>query len=136
MATLAMRAEELKSRRNELAALFEKHRTTSGEYDMPPDVLAEVRSRNEELDRLGREFADLQSLEAAERHNAAEIERLTTPAPRVPHAGRSGVRSSTFGVGTGSPPTEHRIPNTEHRSLGDLFIESRAYREFEGGNRR
>src|SRR5436309_1107447 len=130
MATLAQRAEELKTRRNELAALFEKHRNTAGGYDMPPDILAEVRGRNEELDRLAREFADVQSLEAAERHNAEEIERLAAPAARVPHGGPG---RSALGVGSGLPLPERGTPNAQGRSLGDLFIESRAYREFKGG---
>src|SRR5438477_10084494 len=97
--TLAERATDLAAKRSELAALFAKHRNDAGEYDMPAGVLDEVRNRNEELDRLGREFADMRAIEEAERRNAEELERLAAPAPRVPHAGGGfRVQGSEFRV--------------------------------------
>ena len=114
--TLAERAKDLAEKRSELAALFGKHKNEAGEYDMPAAVLDEVRSRNEELERLGSEFTDLKALDEAEQRNAEEMQRLAAPAPRVPHAG--GLRNADFGlrnVPDGLPPTPQsafRIPQS------------------------
>src|SRR5437660_1032156 len=64
MSGVTEKARKLEEKRNELAALFAKHRTDAGEYEMPAVVVEEVRARNEELEQLGKEFDELQALAA------------------------------------------------------------------------
>ena len=106
------RARLLEQRREELAALFAKHR--AGEtYDMPVEVVEEVNRRNDELGQLVVAYDAERKLEEMERRNRDELER-----------GRQPVRP---GFGGGPLPV---APAVERRSLGELFVQSPAFREF------
>lgn len=85
---------------------------------MPPDVLADVRGRTQELDRLTKAWEDARETEQAAKRNDEERERLAK-AQRPLFAGGAGGR----GPGAGGEP----------KSLGRLIMESRAVTEYRGG---
>lgn len=113
MPTVSDRARELQQHRGELGALFDKHRSESGGYDMPPEVLAEVRSRNAELDRLTDDYFQARDAEEIGRRNDEELARLSR-VERLPFPGAP----------IGGPQDE-----PAGRSLGRLIVDSKAYRE-------
>lgn len=75
-------ASTLEAKRSELAALFEKHKTEAGEYDMPVETIEEVNKRNDELTALGKQFdASYRALQAQEQikrdaENASKVAML------------------------------------------------------------
>lgn len=115
MPTLSERSRELRERRGELAALFEKHRQ-GDTYDMPVEVVEEVNRRNAELDTLGRAFADAKGLAAVAEQNAAALAQMKEIArPAFPADDRLGT------------------PAVAQKSLGEHFVESRTFKEYAGG---
>lgn len=105
---------ELQQRRGELNKLFEDHRTADGEYDLTPEECVEVRRRNGELTTLGQEYDEAKEIasiaERTRRERDAQDDRRGLPHPAPAAGGRQ----------------------VDARSLGQRFVESRAYREFTG----
>jgi len=131
----------LDQKRGEMAAIFDKHRTPEGEYDMPTDVLTEVRGRNEELDRLGADWEQAREILELERRNSEQLERLRTPVrPPMPvGAGAQGFagegrRQKADG---GGPPGwwSYGGDPVAEKTLGDLWCEGRAYGRIRAGER-
>jgi len=75
-------AASLEAKRNELAALFDKHKTEAGDYDMPVEVIEEVNKRNDDLTEMGKQFdASYRALQAQEQikrdaENASKVAML------------------------------------------------------------
>jgi capsid protein len=104
--------KQMEQKRGELAAVFAKHKNDKGEYDMPVNVLEEINSRNSELTELGKKY----DLARMEEKNAQELEGYNKPAPSVPHA---AVKSEA--------------PKNESKSVGEMFVESVAFKGYSGG---
>lgn len=120
MARLNDLAAKLELKRGELAHLFQSHKDESGGYKdtLTAAVRDEINTRNNELTVLGKEFD-------AER-GLAEIEAKNTEA-----AAREGKCVLPNGAkhGAGSPEGSRVDRSAEGKSLGQLFIESKAYLE-------
>lgn len=117
MPTLVERARELEQKRGELAALFEKHRKDDS-YDMPVEVIEQVNKRNEELDQLGKAFAEYKKLDTVAERNAAALAELREV---------KGIRH------TGGPPESRGDAlaigqPVQQKSLGEMFVESVAFK--------
>lgn len=124
-------------KRGELAAIFDKHRTPEGEYDMPADILTEVRGRNEELDRLGSDWEQARELLEVERRNSEQLERLRTPVrPPMPVGGGAHGRGAR-GEGRDEPPGwwPYGDGAVGQKTLGDLWCEGKAYGRIRAGER-
>jgi HK97 family phage major capsid protein len=119
MATMTELDRKLVQKRGELQKLFDDHRTAEGEYDLTPEQCEEVRQRNEELTRLGREYDAAKQACALAQKNAEALARQEELGRRPQHEG----------------PAEKARAERERapRSIGQAFVESRAYREFQGG---
>lgn len=115
-------AAQLATKRGELAAVFEKHKKADGTYDMPAEVLADVRGRNEELDKLTKEWEGARDLEAIARKNGEEKERLER-VERPPFGGRKDDGGSRIGGGS------------QVKTLGELIMESKAVAEHRAGRK-
>lgn len=131
MATLMERARELETKRAQLAELFSEHRNDAGEYEMNSTVLGEVQQRNAELAELQAEYERLLEADRVRKQNEAAIHDLERP-QRPPF---EGARSEE---GRGKGDGELRaslfaLPSSHRPALGELFVKSRAYREFSGG---
>ncbi len=129
MATVTERAAELERKRGELNGLFEKHRVAGADgkaaYDFDDALLTEVRGRTEELDRLTDGWIKARDVEEAARKNAEELERLNR-AQRPPFAtGGGGIGGGFDGMGG------HE--RAGRKTLGQLVVESKAFREYRGG---
>lgn len=106
---------KITERREKLDALFEK----GGEnYDLSADEVAQVRALNDELTDLSKEHDELVSLENI-RTNASRFDDLApTPVP-----GGGGRRNAD----------EQRQAQT--KSIGQLFVESDAYKGYQIGSK-
>lgn len=111
-------AREIELKRGELAALFARHREGEG-YAMPAEVLEEVNRRNDELADLMGRYEQQKSMAELDQRNQEALERLRAP-ERLP----IGPAGSLGGVPAG---------HAERKSLGRLFVESAAFREYRGG---
>jgi len=116
-ATAAELGQELSQKRGELAELFSKYKTETGEYDMPVEVAEECKKRNDELTELGKKWEQARDLEDVAKKNAEELARLQSVRRPVP-------------LPDGKPAAAQPV---EEKSVGQLFIEHRAYQERGGG---
>ncbi len=105
----------IETRRRELAALFQQRRDEDGRLTLSEEECVEVRRRNEELSTLS------DRLEAA--REAEEIERRNREALERDQERRRPPLPGPFRGEQGAGPI----------SLGRLFLESRAYRGYQGG---
>ncbi len=86
MPSAATIAKDLLEKRKAIAAEFESHKTKDG-YDIPSDKVGEFRKRNEELNKLGKEWEEARDIEEMAAKNSKEIEDLGRPANRPPFPG-------------------------------------------------
>lgn len=115
--TLQQLSQELSQKRGELAELFAKYKTETGEYDMPVEVAEECKKRNDELTELGKRWEQARELEDVAKKNAEELARLQSVRRPVP---------LPDGKSAAAQPVEEK-------SVGQLFVEHRAYQERGGG---
>lgn len=113
MPTAVELAKELEADRGALKALFDKHKTDGG-YDMPQEVIDEVNRRNDDLTVKAKKWESVRLLEKQARENEEALTDLRRP--ERPFAFPGGQ-----GGGDGSRPVETK-------SLGELFVQSDAYR--------
>jgi HK97 family phage major capsid protein len=117
MATkLVEKREELNAKREALAKIFERYPN----LDMPAEVAADIKARNDELSRLGEEYETLKLIASAKEANDAELRRLNDPAPG-PGMIHPGDRNT---------PAARANDRT---SIGQLFTGSQAYKGYRGG---
>lgn len=112
-------AAQLEQKRGELAALFASHKDDNGGYKdtLTAAVRDEINRRNEELTDLGKKFDSERDLYEMEQKNAEAAEREAKC--QLPK-----------GVKHGNPSEGSRVDRSaEGKSLGQLFIESKAYTE-------
>jgi len=112
MATkLEQKREELNAKRQQLAEIFQKY----PDLDMPADVAADIKARNDELTALGKEFDELKEL--------AEIEKKT----RQAHAADNRPATN---LPINRQPAGGEQPEQDRKSIGRLFVESAAFKEY------
>jgi hypothetical protein len=111
MATkLEQKREELNAKRKQLSEIFEKY----PELDMPKEVATDIKARNDELTQLGKEFDELKALETIDVENRKAQEAA---------GARQGLpmnRQAEGGAAT----------QQAQKSIGQLFIESAAYKGY------
>jgi hypothetical protein len=143
MPTVEERRKELAQKRAELGAIFQQYRVDGeGEratYDMPRAVLAEVRGRNDELERLTAEWEEaVEAEEVAARLEAAEA-RSAAAERRIDRKMAEGAaREGAARLGQGVP---RRFPMGGdplrdggcRKTLGELVMESKAVAGYQGG---
>lgn len=116
MQGLQEQARALAQKRAELAELFAKHRQGDA-YDMPVEVIEQVNARNDELEKLGLAYAETRKLETIQEKNAEALAAVNAIVrPRF-----SG------GAETGGP-------KPEQKSIGQMFVESVAFKGYRNGN--
>lgn len=105
---------KLNQRRDELAGIFEKAKTSvDGEarYDLNAAQLEDVKTRNSEIDDLARQLEDAKSVDSIFQANAKAIQDGNRASQNLP-----------MGGGKGQPQAQGR-----QKTLGELFTESEAY---------
>ena len=116
-ATLKELQDKLNAKRAELAEIFEKSATTvdgQHRYNLDATQLEDVKSRNAEIDDLGKQVEDAKALDSIYQANAKALRESKTPATNLPFA---------------QDPKGGRQP--EQKTLGQLFVESEAYKKAE-----
>lgn len=113
MATkLQEKREELAAKRKALAEIFEKYPN----LDMPADVAADIKTRNDELTALGKEFEELKALASIQDETKAGMER---------DSGRSTDLPTNRQPDNGQQPAAR-----QRKSIGQMFVESSAFKEY------
>jgi HK97 family phage major capsid protein len=104
----------LDQKRAEMADIFAKY----PDMNMPVEVAEDLKQRNDELTDLGKEVDQLKALEKMQRENAELIEQ-----------GKKSASGLEWQKGKGGKP------NTEERkSLGQRFVESKAFTDYQKGS--
>jgi HK97 family phage major capsid protein len=100
---------ELTEKRQALSNLFDSLKTEDGGYDRSknPQVIDEIRRRNDELDTLGKEYQEAKSFEVMASRNADGLAELSEPAEPIYASAKSTSR-------------EQPAPQT----LGEMFVKS------------
>lgn len=108
---------ELTEKRQALSNLFDSLKTEDGGYDRSknPQVIDEIRRRNDELDTLGKEYTEAKSFEVMASRNAEGLAELSEPAEPIYASAKSTTR-------------EQPAPQT----LGEMFVKS-VYNADKGG---
>ncbi len=115
---------KLNAKRAELAAIFEKAKTKvdgQDRYDLTPEQLEDVKARNAEIDDLAKQVEDAQKVDEIFQKNQQAIRDGLKPASQLPL--KSGRQSAD--------PDQQ----PEQKSLGQLFIESEAYKNAQRKNK-
>jgi HK97 family phage major capsid protein len=107
---LQLALDKLDVKRRELAGIFE---AAGPDLNMTDEQAADVKQRNTELDELGKEVAQLREVTDIEAKNRRAMEENERIVPPVPHAG-----------GASDAPSP-----TARKSIGQLFVESAAYKD-------
>lgn len=116
MNALQEKAGKLQQLRSEWAELYEAH---AEKMDHPAEVVEKMRQLNDEMTPLGKEVESLRALE----EKAAEIKRY-----------REIDETPVDPVGFGKPE-KGGMPAPERKSLGELLVESAAYKAFAADTR-
>ena len=88
-ATLKELQDKLNAKRAELAEIFEKSATTvdgQHRYNLDATQLEDVKSRNAEIDDLGKQVEDAKALDSIYQANAKALRESKTPATNLPFA--------------------------------------------------
>lgn len=115
MKTVKELQELLNAKRAELAAIFEKAKTKvdgQDRYNLDEKQLDDVRARNAEIDDLARQLEDAKSMDDIYQKNAQALREGNRPAAQLPMS-TSGKASE---------------PMSQMKTLGELFVESEAYK--------
>lgn len=115
MKTVKELQELLNAKRAELAAIFEKAKTKvdgQDRYNLDEKQLDDVRARNAEIDDLAKQLEDAKSMDDIYQKNAQALREGNRPAAQLP------MNNS------GTAPE----PRKQMKSLGELFVESDAYK--------
>jgi HK97 family phage major capsid protein len=107
--------DKLNVKRRELAAIFE---TAGADLDLTSEQVDDVKSRNAEIADLAKEVETLreaQSIAEANTKALADTERVVRT---VPHAGGTADQ-----------------PSPERKTIGQMFVESAAYKEYSSSRR-
>lgn len=122
--TVAEVQDELNAKNAALVEIFEKAKTDAG-YDMTPDVLDDVRARNEEINDLGTELEKARELDGAYQKAQQAIRDAQKPATHLPLNGkaRNDAQQQPQPQGNGR----------QAKTLGQMFTESENYKAWNRG---
>ncbi len=112
--------EKLNAKRAELAEIFAKAATKvdgQDRYNLTPAQLDDVKARNAEIDDLAKQIEDLQAADEIFQKNNEAMRASNRPANQLP---------------LGQKNDGERQQTREVKSLGQLFVESREYKERRG----
>jgi len=111
-------AQQMDALAKEIKALYDAHKTSvPNEYDFSPEDMASVRTKSDELAELKRKHMEEEEKERILK-NAEEIERYAnTPQNALPFPGLD--------------PRVQYVPIQQRKSLGELFVGSPAFKEFD-----
>ncbi len=112
--------EKLNAKRAELAEIFAKAATKvdgQDRYNLTPAQLDDVKARNAEIDDLAKQIEDLQAADEIFQKNNEAMRASNRPANQLP---------------LGQKNDGGRQQPREVKSLGQLFVESREYKERRG----
>lgn len=118
MKTVKQLQDELNAKREELAKIFENAKTkVDGEDRLNLDAkqLDDVRARNAEIDALAIQLEEAKFVDEAYQKNVQAIKDGQRPATQLP-------------MNTSGKAVD---PKTEFKSLGQMFVESEAYKKAE-----
>jgi HK97 family phage major capsid protein len=113
---LELKAGVLTQKRKELAEIFEKNKTPEGGYNLTPEQVEDVRSRNNELTDLGKAWETARDLEEVESKNRAGLADLDRP--RHPSAHSNG----------GQPTGAFEPQAPQAKSLAELLGETAEFK--------
>lgn len=114
---------KIEAKRTRMAELFSK-RTADGRYDITPEQGEEIKSLNDELTDLGKQYDRERELSDIADRNRRAIDEAKS-APVYNPAPFSGFDGATLNGGNGGDPL-----GTRAKTLGDLYVESAAYKSF------
>lgn len=106
---------EIEEKNKALKQIFDDHRK-NGELDMDVKTVEDVRNRNNELTELGKQ-----------RDQVKELEDIEEKAKRGIEEGKQSAGGPNWNMGDGQG--QHHNPD-EGKSIGRLFVESKAFKEF------
>lgn len=104
---------ELHQKQDELGAIFAKY----PDLNMPADVVADIKSRNNELADLGKKYEEAKELDGIYQKNVAYLREQQRAAAQLPFntSGKSAAQTAV--------PPQHQV-----KTLGEMFIESPEYK--------
>jgi HK97 family phage major capsid protein len=111
---------EIDGKRDELARLFDDHKVMDGDeakYDMSPEQVARVNELNDEIGELVEKRDEAKNLDTIFQDNQKQIKEAQRAKMDLPLGGEKGVEPG----------------RKEAKSLGEMFTESRAYKERQNG---
>jgi hypothetical protein len=124
MATKLVEAQnKLEAKRAEVAEIFKPYEADP--TSVPPETREDLRVRTKELGDLTDEVRSLAEVEAMYKQTQAAGEFLNKPGTAMVHSG--AVSGQNGGTGNGTA--------VSGKSLGDLFIESVAFTEYNGSRK-
>lgn len=122
MKTVKELQDNLNAKQAELAAIFEKAKTSvdgQDRYDLTPVQLEDVKARNAELNDLGKQLEDAKAIDDIYQRNSKAIRDGNRPASQLP---------------LGGDPNTNR-PRQPVKSLGEMFVESEVYKNRRGSKK-
>jgi HK97 family phage major capsid protein len=117
MPTMLDIGKDMETKSGELAALFAKHKTADGRYDMPVEVVEEVNRRNDELGEIGKQYESLKAVENAAKANEERQKWLSEVDP-----------NDRPRFGNGRDNADSRTARQAVKSLGQFVTESDGYK--------
>lgn len=124
--TVAEVQGELNAKNAALVEIFEKAKTDAG-YDMTPDVLDDVRTRNEEINDLGTELEKARELDIAYQKAQQAIRDAQKPATHLPLNGKARSDAAQ------QQPQQPQGNGRQVKTLGQMFTESENYKAWNRG---
>lgn len=121
MKTVKELQDQLNAKQAELAEIFEKAKTKvdgQDRYNLTPEQVEDVKSRNAELNDLGVQLEQAKDVDAIYQKTQAAIRESNRPANQLPIGGQKNDGG--------------RQQPREVKSLGQLFVESQEYKERRG----
>ena len=106
--------DELQAKRTALHDMFEKAKTDSGDLKMSAAEVEDVRTKNKELDDLGKELDEAKELDTIYQNTVKGLQESRQPATNVPFRGQKGA-----GTPNGQP--------AQQKSLGERMAEAQDY---------
>lgn len=124
--TVAEVQEELDAKNGALVEIFEKAKTDEG-YDMTPDVLDDVRARNEEINDLGTELEKAREVDELYQKAREAVREANKPASHLPLNGKSRQDAQQ------QQPHPNGGNGRQVKTLGEMFTESDRYKNWRRG---
>ena len=130
---LETKTAEITEKRNRLAGMFDTAKSAGDGLAFTAAQVDEVKTLNTELNALGREVAELRTLDEIETKNRAELDALNTPVRQLPFSGRMRPDGSIETKGGDGGAANDGQYGYARPDLGTRFIESKAFKAWQHG---